>query len=62
MRNENNLFDLQFHHIFVPPYADPHGQWNRCKLNPAACTPVQIDILQGSFFGTSFCKMMMCQH
>ncbi|XP_063934903.1 pectin acetylesterase 9 isoform X1 [Daucus carota subsp. sativus] len=44
----NSAYDVyQFHHIFVPPSADPHGHWNRCKLNPAACTPLQIDILQG---------------
>ncbi|KAK1366594.1 Pectin acetylesterase [Heracleum sosnowskyi] len=44
----NSAYDVyQFHHTFVPPSADPHGHWNRCKLNPAACSPAQIDTLQG---------------
>ncbi|URD82009.1 Pectinacetylesterase [Musa troglodytarum] len=37
----------RFHHIFVPPSADPRGRWNRCKLNPLACSPIQTAILQG---------------
>ena len=40
----------QFHHIFVPPSADPRGHWNDCKLNPAECTVNQIAILQGFRF------------
>ncbi|XP_020587714.1 pectin acetylesterase 9 isoform X2 [Phalaenopsis equestris] len=44
----NSAYDVyQFHHIFVPPSADPSGQWNPCKLDPASCTPNQISILQG---------------
>ncbi|XP_074349172.1 pectin acetylesterase 9 isoform X2 [Apium graveolens] len=44
----NSAYDVyQFHHAFVPPSADPHGHWNHCKLNPAACSPAQIDTLQG---------------
>ncbi|URD77687.1 Pectinacetylesterase [Musa troglodytarum] len=41
------LYAEQFHHIFVPPSADPRGRWNRCKLNPLACSPIQTAILQG---------------
>ncbi|URD82010.1 Pectinacetylesterase [Musa troglodytarum] len=41
------LSAYQFHHIFVPPSADPRGRWNRCKLNPLACSPIQTAILQG---------------
>ncbi|THU55159.1 hypothetical protein C4D60_Mb11t03620 [Musa balbisiana] len=41
------LYAKQFHHIFVPPSADPRGLWYRCKLNPMACSPNQIAILQG---------------
>ncbi|KAG8390321.1 hypothetical protein BUALT_Bualt01G0071500 [Buddleja alternifolia] len=44
----NSAYDVyQFHHILVPPAADPHGHWYHCKLNPAACNPVQIATLQG---------------
>lgn len=44
----NSAYDVyQFHHILVPPSADMHGHWNRCKLNPAACNTNQIHILQG---------------
>ncbi|KAM0949524.1 putative pectinacetylesterase/NOTUM [Dioscorea sansibarensis] len=44
----NTGYDVfQFHHIFVPPSADPRGVWNRCKLNPAACSSIQLLILQG---------------
>lgn len=44
----NSAYDVfQFHHILVPPSADPRGHWNRCKLNPAACNAHQIDVLQG---------------
>ncbi|CAJ2630008.1 unnamed protein product [Trifolium pratense] len=44
----NSAYDVfQFHHILVPPSADPRGHWNHCKVNPAACTPDQIDTLQG---------------
>ncbi|KAK3017617.1 hypothetical protein RJ639_004851 [Escallonia herrerae] len=44
----NSAYDVyQFHHILVPPSADPHGKWNRCKLDPAACSPDEINILQG---------------
>ncbi|XP_068645403.1 pectin acetylesterase 9-like [Aristolochia californica] len=43
----NSAYDVfQFHHIFVPPSADPRGYWNHCKLDPAACTPFQLAILQ----------------
>ncbi|KAK2983520.1 hypothetical protein RJ640_023054 [Escallonia rubra] len=44
----NSAYDVyQFHHILVPPTADPHGKWNRCKLDPEACSPDEINILQG---------------
>ncbi|XP_059589687.1 pectin acetylesterase 9 isoform X2 [Vitis vinifera] len=44
----NSAYDVyQFHHILVPPTADLHGRWNRCKLDPAACNPNQLSILQG---------------
>nr|XP_009382364.1 PREDICTED: pectin acetylesterase 9 isoform X6 [Musa acuminata subsp. malaccensis] len=44
----NSAYDVyQFHHIFVPPSADPRGRWYSCKLNPMACSPIQIAILQG---------------
>uniref|UniRef100_A0A1D1XGY2 Pectin acetylesterase n=1 Tax=Anthurium amnicola TaxID=1678845 RepID=A0A1D1XGY2_9ARAE len=44
----NAAYDVyQFRHIFVPPSSDPHGHWNRCKIDPTACTPDQISILQG---------------
>ncbi|KAM7272472.1 hypothetical protein ACFE04_027135 [Oxalis oulophora] len=43
----NTAYDVyQFHHILVPPSADPHGHWNRCKVNPAACNPEQLAVLQ----------------
>ncbi|RYQ94048.1 hypothetical protein Ahy_B09g100249 isoform B [Arachis hypogaea] len=43
----NSAYDVfQFHHTLVPPSADMHGHWNKCKLDPAACTPLQIAILQ----------------
>lgn len=48
--NDRNVFWKQFHHYLVPPSADPHGDWYHCKLNPAACTAGQINILQGSHF------------
>ncbi|XP_076913389.1 pectin acetylesterase 9-like [Bidens hawaiensis] len=42
----NSAYDVyQFHHILVPPSADPDGHWNRCKLNPSACSPEQISLL-----------------
>ncbi|KAI3800174.1 hypothetical protein L1987_35484 [Smallanthus sonchifolius] len=42
----NSAYDVyQFHHILVPPSADPDGHWNRCKLNPKACGPDQIRLL-----------------
>uniref|UniRef100_A0A7N0UPU7 Pectin acetylesterase n=1 Tax=Kalanchoe fedtschenkoi TaxID=63787 RepID=A0A7N0UPU7_KALFE len=44
----NSAYDVyQFHHILVPPSADLHGRWNRCKNNPADCNASQMDILQG---------------
>ncbi|XP_042047504.1 pectin acetylesterase 9-like isoform X1 [Salvia splendens] len=44
----NTAYDVyQFHHILVPPAADPHGHWYRCKLNPKDCNAVQIATLQG---------------
>ncbi|PKA48252.1 hypothetical protein AXF42_Ash020649 [Apostasia shenzhenica] len=44
----NTAYDVyQFHHIFVPPSADIHGNWNPCKANPVACTPDQLKILHG---------------
>lgn len=44
----NSAYDVfQFHHILVPPAADPHGHWYHCKLSPKACNAVQIATLQG---------------
>ncbi|KAL8534422.1 hypothetical protein ACS0TY_010440 [Phlomoides rotata] len=44
----NSAYDVyQFHHILVPPAADPHGHWYHCKLDPKACNAVQIATLQG---------------
>lgn len=44
----NSAYDVyQFHHIFVPPSADPRGQWSRCKSDPGACSTSQIATLQG---------------
>ncbi|MBA0689957.1 hypothetical protein Goari_007658, partial [Gossypium aridum] len=44
----NSAYDVfQFHHSLVPPSADLHGHWNRCKLDPAACSAYQISVLQG---------------
>ncbi|GMN44593.1 hypothetical protein TIFTF001_013781 [Ficus carica] len=44
----NSAYDVfQFHHGLVPPSADPHGNWNHCKLDPAACDANQTAILQG---------------
>ncbi|KAL1550747.1 Pectin acetylesterase 9 [Salvia divinorum] len=44
----NTAYDVyQFHHILVPPAADPHGHWYHCKLSPKACNTVQIATLQG---------------
>ncbi|PON90850.1 Pectinacetylesterase/NOTUM [Trema orientale] len=44
----NSAYDVfQFHHALVPPSADPHGHWNHCKLDPAACDANQTAILQG---------------
>ncbi|KAI5400446.1 variant 5, Pectin acetylesterase 9 [Lathyrus oleraceus] len=44
------LIDLkfqQFHHILAPPSADPLGYWSHCRVNKSACTPAQINTLQG---------------
>lgn len=44
----NSAYDVyQFHHILVPPAADPHGHWYHCKLSPKACNAVQLATLQG---------------
>ncbi|GAB4858274.1 Pectin acetylesterase 9 [Ancistrocladus abbreviatus] len=44
----NTAYDVyQFHHILVPPSADIHGHWNRCKFNTTACNASQIEVLQG---------------
>jgi len=44
----NSAYDtFQFHNILVPHSADPHGHWNRCKQDPAACDASQIETLQG---------------
>ncbi|XP_078442369.1 pectinacetylesterase family protein [Wolffia australiana] len=44
----NSAYDaFQFNHIFVPPSADPHDHWTRCKLNSTTCTSAQISILRG---------------
>ncbi|KAI3708835.1 hypothetical protein L2E82_38332 [Cichorium intybus] len=31
----------------APPSADPHGAWKACQKNPANCSPMQINFLQG---------------
>lgn len=33
----------------MPHSADPHGHWNRCKQDPAACDASQIETLQGYY-------------
>ncbi|XP_071734278.1 pectin acetylesterase 9-like [Rutidosis leptorrhynchoides] len=44
----NPAYDIyQFHHILVPPSADPRAVWKSCKLNPTACRPDQIRVLHG---------------
>lgn len=44
----NSAYDVyQFHHALVPFSADLHGHWHHCELDPVACTPGQISILQG---------------
>lgn len=44
----NSAYDVyQFHHGLVPPSADLHGHWNHCKFNPAECSELQIQALQG---------------
>lgn len=40
----------------MPPSADLHGQWNHCKLDPAACDVNQIETLQGCWPIHSFSK------
>ncbi|CAH9123536.1 unnamed protein product [Cuscuta epithymum] len=44
----NSAYDVyQFHHILVPPSADFGGHWKACKLNPAACSQLQLRTLHG---------------
>ncbi|KAK1401414.1 hypothetical protein POM88_001019 [Heracleum sosnowskyi] len=43
--NGDGVIDMSDFSIFVPP-VDPHGHSYRCKLNPAACSPAQIDTLK----------------
>ncbi|CAL0316002.1 unnamed protein product [Lupinus luteus] len=44
----NTAYDVyQFHNALVPPSSDKQGKWNRCRNDPAACTPEEIHILQG---------------
>ena len=33
----------------MPNSADPHGHWNCCKQDPAACDASQIETLQGYY-------------
>ncbi|XP_031093459.1 pectin acetylesterase 9-like [Ipomoea triloba] len=43
----NTAYDVfQFHHILAPTSADPTAQWESCKQNPAACSPLQLGTLQ----------------
>ncbi|KAL4191514.1 hypothetical protein AMTRI_Chr07g80860 [Amborella trichopoda] len=43
----NSAYDIfQFHNILVPSSADPHGDWNVCKLNPLKCDLHQFYVLQ----------------
>lgn len=44
----NSAYDVyQFHHIFVPPSADPKSLWKDCSLDPGKCSKDQILVLQG---------------
>lgn len=44
----NSAYDVfQFHHALVPPYTDPHGHWRHCWFNVTACSPIQLEVLQG---------------
>ncbi|KAE9611309.1 putative pectinacetylesterase/NOTUM [Lupinus albus] len=44
----NTAYDVfQFRNILVPPSSDIHKKWTQCKQDPAACTPDEINILQG---------------
>ncbi|OIW12519.1 hypothetical protein TanjilG_04683 [Lupinus angustifolius] len=44
----NTAYDVyQFHNILVPTSSDKQGKWTNCKKNPAACTPDEINTLQG---------------
>lgn len=56
------FYNLQFHHIFVPPSSDPYKLWSRCQLHLTDCNLVQLAILQGihSFplYGTMFCLVL----
>lgn len=44
----NPAYDFwQIRNILVPDTSDPHGSWFRCTLNIHACSPSQIEVLQG---------------
>ncbi|CAB4285046.1 unnamed protein product [Prunus armeniaca] len=37
----------QIQNSLAPLSADPHGDWNGCRLNLASCSPFQMQFLQG---------------
>ncbi|BBH06117.1 Pectinacetylesterase family protein [Prunus dulcis] len=44
----NPAYDFwQIQHILIPEASDPHGYWQKCKLNIYNCNPSQLEILQG---------------
>ncbi|KAM1442539.1 hypothetical protein ACFXTO_010514 [Malus domestica] len=44
----NSAYDSwQIYNSLAPPSADPHGEWNSCRLNLASCSASQMQILQG---------------
>ncbi|KAB2054657.1 hypothetical protein ES319_A12G269100v1 [Gossypium barbadense] len=47
----NSAYDVfQFHHSLVPPSPDLHGHWNRCKLDPAACSATRSVYCKDTWF------------
>ncbi|CAL2268034.1 unnamed protein product [Prunus armeniaca] len=46
----NPAYDFwQIQHILIPEASDPHGYWQKCKLNIHNCNPSQLEILQGNW-------------
>lgn len=41
---------IQIQNVLVPARADPTRSWQRCRLNIQACSPSQLEILQGKYF------------